>query len=311
MNCFASAINTSVCLVYSIPATAFQLRFAMKYKKKRSAIQILILQTRTVIFVPRTAWSESNCFSPLATSSRSVTVIHCAIALRGILYARVSTTSVYDRLLINALVASQLSADAFAEHYTIGSAKHSHGKVLFAEVDINFRNPYFDIDHYLSLTVPHPDGKPKKTKFISSYGVLEHVDLKSLKQLYLVTPNGKALALSAKPYSAVSDPGKVRIYQEITPLTNLVASTLDERTFARHITSKQNQKGAPRSASRSMSLTSRIFFQRTKTVRSCFPRSRKQILGDYGDISRNSNAPLTRKPRPSVSIHPSWKPPID
>ena len=147
---------------------------------------------------------------------------------------------------INALVASQLSADAFAEHYTIGSAKHHHGKVLFAEVDINFRNPYFDIDHYLSLTVPHPDGKPKKTRFISTYNVLEHVDLKSLKQLYLVTPNGKALALSAKPYSAVSDPGKVRIYQEITPLTNLVASTLDERTFARYITSETKSKGCPK-----------------------------------------------------------------
>ena len=147
---------------------------------------------------------------------------------------------------INALVASQLSADAFAEHYTIGSAKHSHGKVLFAEVDINFRNPYFDIDHYLSLTVPHPDGKPKKTKFISSYCVLEHVDLKSLKQLYLVTPNGKALALSAQPYSTVSDPGKVRVYQEITPLTNLIASTLDERTFARYITSETKSKGCPK-----------------------------------------------------------------
>jgi hypothetical protein len=147
---------------------------------------------------------------------------------------------------INALVASQLSPDAFAEHYTIGSAKHFHGKVLFAEVDINFRNPYFDIDHYLSLTVPHPDGKPKKTKFISSYGVLEHVDLKALKQLYLVTPNGKALALSAQPYSAVSDPGKVRVYQEITPLTSLVASTLDERAFARYITSETKSKGCPK-----------------------------------------------------------------
>jgi len=72
--------------------------------------------------------------------------------------------------------------------------------------------------------------------------VLEHVDLKSLKQLYLVTPNGKALALSAKPYSAVSDPGKVRVYQEITPLTNLVASTLDERTFARYITNETKSK---------------------------------------------------------------------
>lgn len=73
---------------------------------------------------------------------------------------------------INALVASQLKPNEFAEHYTIGSAKHYKGKVIFAEVDINFRNPYFEIDHYLSLTVAHEDGRPKKTKFIDRKSVV-------------------------------------------------------------------------------------------------------------------------------------------
>jgi hypothetical protein len=147
---------------------------------------------------------------------------------------------------INALVASQLKPAEFAEHYTIGSAKHYSGKVIFAEVDINFRNPHFDIDHYLSLTVPHPNGRPKKTKFVCSYAVLEHVDLKALKNLYLVTANGKALELLAKPYTAINEPGLVRIYQEITPLTNLVASTLDQRAFGKYITSETKSKGAPK-----------------------------------------------------------------
>src|SRR5512135_2455019 len=98
---------------------------------------------------------------------------------------------------INALVASQLRPEDFAQHYAVGSAKHFRGKVIFAEVDVNFRHPYFEIDHYLSLTVPHPDGLPKKTKFISSYAVLEHVDLKSLRHLYLVTTNGKSLEIAA------------------------------------------------------------------------------------------------------------------
>ena len=120
---------------------------------------------------------------------------------------------------INALVASQLNPQQFAEHYTVGSAKHYKGKVIFAEVDVDYRNPYFDIDHYLGLTVPHPDGRPKKTKFISSYAVLEHVELSALKNLYLVTSNGKCLGLTAQPYTAVNEPGLVRIYQEITPLS--------------------------------------------------------------------------------------------
>lgn len=147
---------------------------------------------------------------------------------------------------INALVASQLKPQAFGEHYTIGSTKHYKGKVIFAEVDINFRDPYFDIDRYLALTVPHPDGKPKKTKFISSYAVLEHVDLKALKNLYLVTANGKSLELSSKPYTAINEPGLVRIYQEITPLTNLVASTFDQRSFGKYITTETKSKGSPK-----------------------------------------------------------------
>lgn len=147
---------------------------------------------------------------------------------------------------INALVASQLRPEDFAQHYAIGSAKHFRGKVIFAEVDVNFRHPYFEIDHYLSLTVPHPDGRPKKTKFISSYAVLEHVDLKALRHLYLVTTNGKSLEIVAKPYTAINEPGLVRIYQEITPLTNLVASTLDQRAFGKYITSETKSKGAPK-----------------------------------------------------------------
>jgi hypothetical protein len=145
---------------------------------------------------------------------------------------------------INALVASQLAPDQFAEHYTIGSAKHFRGKVLFAEVDINFRDPYFKIDHYLGLTVPHEDGSPKRTKFIKSYGVLEHVDFKALKDLYLVLPNGKCLPLKQQPYTAINEPGLVRVYQGITPLTAMVASTFDQRSFAKYLTQSES-KGAP------------------------------------------------------------------
>ena len=147
---------------------------------------------------------------------------------------------------VNALVASQLPPEKFAEHYTIGSSKHYEGKVIFAELDSAFRDKYFEIDHYLKETVPHPDGSPKKTKFISSYAVLEHIDLKALKSLYLVTTDGKALELKAKPYTAVNEPGLVRVYQEICPLSNMVASTLDQRAFAKYITAGTRSKGAPK-----------------------------------------------------------------
>ena len=147
---------------------------------------------------------------------------------------------------VNALVASQLNPAEFAEHYTTGSSKHFKGKVMFVEIDNQYRNMHFDIDHYLSLTVPHPDGTPKRTKFICSYAVLEHIDLKAMKNLYLVTTNGKALEIQSKPYTAINEPGLVRIYQEIEPLSNLVASTFDQREFGRYITSGTKSKGAPK-----------------------------------------------------------------
>jgi hypothetical protein len=136
-----------------------------------------------------------------------------------------------------------LGPEQFAGYYTVGSSKHHEGKVIFAELDLAFRNSHFEIDHYLDLTVPHPDGSPKKTKFISSYAVLEHIDLKALKSLYLVTTSGKALQLKPHPYKAINEPGLVRIYQEICPLTSLVASTLDQRGFARYITTQTRFQG--------------------------------------------------------------------
>lgn len=143
---------------------------------------------------------------------------------------------------INALVASQLEPDQFGKHYTTGSAKHYSGKVIFTEIDINYRHPYFEIDKYLDLTVPHEDGSPKKTKFIKSYGVLEHVDLSAIKKLFLCTNNGTVLPIEPAEYTAVNQPGLIRVYQEVCPLENLVASNKDQREFGRFITTETISK---------------------------------------------------------------------
>ncbi|MGD8779624.1 MAG: hypothetical protein PVH88_11760 [Ignavibacteria bacterium] len=147
---------------------------------------------------------------------------------------------------INALVASQLDADKFGKHYTTGSAKHITGKVIFAEVDINFRNDHFKIDEYLEKTVPHENGDPKKTKFIKSYNVLEHIDLTAIQKLFLCTRNGAVLPLEAKEFTYQGEPGRIRVYQEITPLDTLVATNKTVREFGDFITTKTQSKGAPK-----------------------------------------------------------------
>ncbi|MEN8192297.1 MAG: hypothetical protein ABFS12_05740, partial [Bacteroidota bacterium] len=165
---------------------------------------------------------------------------------------------------INALVASQLNPNEFGEHYITGGAKHFSGKMIFAELDINFRNDHFEIEKYLEATVPHEDGSPKKTKFIKSYGVLEHIDLESIETLHLCTAEGKVLSIQPAEYTAVNEPGFIRTYQEITPLENLIVSTLDQREFGKFITTGTISKGAPKICFTQIEFNIKRFKERNK-----------------------------------------------
>ena len=144
-----------------------------------------------------------------------------------------------------ALVASQLDPEAFAKHYTAGSVRYYAGKVVFAEIDTNYRHPYFKIDEALATLQPHPDGRPKATKFISTYRVLEHIDLNAIQRLFLSTPEGYTLALDAAPYDKTHETGFLRIFAEIAPLRMLVMSRLDFPAFGKYITDPAFPKGAP------------------------------------------------------------------
>ena len=146
-----------------------------------------------------------------------------------------------------ALVASQLSPEAFAKHYSVGSPRHFMGKVIFAEIDATYRdsNDYLRIDQYLRQS-EKPEG-PKRTKFVKSYRVLEHIDLQALPRLYLVPTDGAVLGLdkSQEPLDEDSEP-RVRVYQELSPLKLVVASNLDPHQFGCYITEESWSKGAPK-----------------------------------------------------------------
>jgi hypothetical protein len=145
-----------------------------------------------------------------------------------------------------ALIASQLGPQEFARHYLVGSVRHYSGKLVFAEIDPAFRHPYFDIDGAFAATVPHPDGSPKRTKFISSYRVLEHMDFGAIRKLYLANSEANLLELSPGVYDKTHQPGFLRTYAEIAPLSMLVLSPLTMPEFGAHITAPGNGKGAPK-----------------------------------------------------------------
>jgi hypothetical protein len=144
-----------------------------------------------------------------------------------------------------ALIGSQLSPEQLAKHYTVGPTRHYRGKVIFAELDIGFRHPYFAIDAAVAELKPHEDGRPKATKFICTYRVLEHIDFSALKSLYLTSEDGFSLELEPGELP-VDKAGAESIYAEISPLRMLVLSRLEMHAFGASITDPANAIGAPR-----------------------------------------------------------------
>ncbi len=146
----------------------------------------------------------------------------------------------------HALVASNLAPEEFGSHYTIGSSRYFHGQVVFAEIKSDFRNEYFEIDRYLKEVVPKPDGQPKRTKFISTYRVLEHLYLDAFMDLFITSVEGKVLRLTKAPYEKDHQPGFIRTYQEICPLSAIVMSHMTPLEFGEFITNLDQAKSAPK-----------------------------------------------------------------
>jgi len=145
-----------------------------------------------------------------------------------------------------ALVGSMLGPKEFGNHYTVGSSRYFHGQVVFAEIDPGFRNDYFPIDKMLEEVVPKEDGTPKRTKFISCYRVLEHLDFSAFLNLYVSSVDGKTLELKKEPYEKKHDAGFLRTFQEITPLNSLVLSYMTPPEFGSYITDPEQPKSAPK-----------------------------------------------------------------
>lgn len=146
----------------------------------------------------------------------------------------------------SALVASQLTPEQFSKHYISGSTRHYDGKMLFAEMNPEFRNPYFKIDEALSQVTPHEDGRPKSTKFICSYRVTEYLELESIEHLFLTTAEGHCLTLEPSEHKEEpEEEGRLKIYAEIVPLRMLVLARHSFEAFGSYITDPDNAKGAP------------------------------------------------------------------
>jgi hypothetical protein len=141
---------------------------------------------------------------------------------------------VYLSLIPEALILSQLEPEEFGAYYAVGSEGKTQGQAVFFELDSSFRHPRFPIDSNLPRCVAHPDGRPKRSVYVSVYRVVEHVPLSALRRLYLTTKDGRTLGLDRAP-SLGEDEAGLHLYQEIAPLNPLVVSALGPGGFHRFL----------------------------------------------------------------------------
>jgi len=144
------------------------------------------------------------------------------------------TKHLYLSLIPEALIASMLPPNEFGMYYAVGSHKKERGQVVFAELDPDFRNDYFKIEQGLEQCVPHENGLPKRSVYISEYRVLEHVPLDVIGTLYLVTVYGEVLALEPSSDLPESVPG-LHLYQELAPVNPRIVSVLGPVDFYKFV----------------------------------------------------------------------------
>lgn len=136
----------------------------------------------------------------------------------------------YLSLIPEALIASMLPPEDFGIYYAVGGKKKSSGQAMFFEVNPEFRSKYFRIQEGLARCIPHDDGAPKSSIYISVYRVLEHVPMAELGKLFMVTQDGRTLGLDHSEDFPTNDEG-LHLYKEIAPVTPMVASRLNPVDF--------------------------------------------------------------------------------
>ena len=148
---------------------------------------------------------------------------------------------------LEALIASQLAPEQFGQYMATGRKNGSYEKLVFIEIDGGFGD-YFDWKHAEENCVRHADGQPKHSLWMSSYRTLENVPLSALKQLYLITNDGRSLKLEPRDFRQPDIARKFWVYQELCPVRPLVVSAYDPATFSEHMTHPDVKVSVPKVA---------------------------------------------------------------
>jgi hypothetical protein len=144
---------------------------------------------------------------------------------------------VYLTCTPEALVASMLPPEGFGMYLSTGTKKRNKGQTIFFEVDLGKIENLIDMESLNKRCVAKEDGSPKSSVYLSVYRALEMIPLSALKSLYLTTDHGCALELKSVPYDKSREQtDALHLYQELSPVTPLVASGLAPSAFLKRLT---------------------------------------------------------------------------
>lgn len=145
-----------------------------------------------------------------------------------------------------ALVASHLEPDDFGLYMAVGTQKNTRGNLLFFEIDPELKSNYFRLEDIEYRCRVHKDGSPKKSKYISIYRVLEHLNLSAFGKLYLTTADGRTMSLESSPYNINGEGKGPNLFQELCPVSPLVVSSHAPSEFSAFMTDIKNPLHVPK-----------------------------------------------------------------
>lgn len=186
---------------------------------------------------------------------------------------------IYFSTTPEALVASMLPPHEFGTYLAVGTKKRSRSPAMYFDLKPGFESDFFDLSRVETHCVPYPDGTPKNSLYLGIYRVLEHIPLKALNNLYLVTRDGRTLQLQQEKLPPAQS-GEYHLYDEICPVQPLVASSLNPSEFVNFITDPERALHVPRICFAEIDMpeitedpaqadTSQVEFQHPEHLRDC------------------------------------------
>lgn len=153
------------------------------------------------------------------------------------IYNKAMDRFIYLNVTPESLIASMLPPVEFGAYLSTGTKKKNKGQAIFFEVDLSQIEHLIDMDSMTRRCVPGPGGIPKRSVYLSVYRALEMIPLSAIKSLYLTTDHGETLELKQAVYDSAKEiKERIRLYQELCPVTPMIVSELTPSVFLKRLT---------------------------------------------------------------------------